>query len=127
MSNTFILKTYTTSEADTDYATETKAYFKLKAQSEKGRKHIPTFYGQFKHKNTYNIIIEVADKGALDEYFKITRPPSSAKDIHNFWFNLFEILYALHIIHYLKEQMGDDWKVSKGFVANIIRPIKHLY
>ena len=68
------------------------------------------FYGSFKTKGTYNVLLEFADRGTLEDYFHRTRPPSSADDILMFYERFFQVNKALTRIHELKPE-----KDVKGF------------
>lgn len=57
------------------------------------------FYGGFIQGDRYNILLEFADKGSLERYFKKVRPPTTGEDIINFWEGLFKLLGALLQIH----------------------------
>jgi serine/threonine protein kinase len=48
---------------------------------------------------TYNIILEFADQGTLEEYFHKTGPPARGEDIMDFWKGMFETIKALQCIH----------------------------
>ena len=95
--NTFILKTYQgQNEAAKYYKNEVDAFRKIRRMSDAS---IISFYGSYIHGSKYNIILEYADKGTLEEYFRETSPPSKGEDIINFWNSLFKIIQALKIIH----------------------------
>jgi serine/threonine protein kinase len=121
-----VLKTYKTSEAREDYETETKAYEMLNIL-QADRRQIITYYGKFTHMNTYNIIIEKADIGSLEDYFQMYEPPYLSEDIKNFWYNLFEVLNALHCIHHLGGSGSENLKGFKGFVTNSICSAGHIH
>lgn len=110
-----MLKTFT---ADTraEYESEVEAYNKLRIAMK--NQHIITFYGHYTHMDTCNIVMELADEGNLEEYFK-NRPPSESKDITKFWTNLLGILNALHAIHNIEVKSSNRasrW--SNGFVTS---------
>jgi len=94
--NKFVLKTYTTADAPDDYESELDAFRKLNTMD---HGEILRFYGNFTHKRTYNIILEYADKGTLEDYFRDILPPSECHDIEKCWKALLAIMYALHTIH----------------------------
>ena len=117
MLNTFVLKTYTTKDAQQDYDTENTAYRTLGEQDD--TQNIVDFYGSFTHADTgsHNIIMERADKESLEKYFRDTDPPRRSKDIKKFWHNLFEILTALNTIQHVEQRVLGARKVLKGYVA----------
>jgi serine/threonine protein kinase len=56
-------------------------------------------YGSYTERNTYNILLEFADRGSLENYFQKESPPSDREDIVKFWKALFELIDALRTIH----------------------------
>jgi serine/threonine protein kinase len=80
------------------------------------KRHIVMFYGNYTHLNTANIIMERANEGSLEDYFQKHPPPSESEDIRKFWFNLYQILKALHHIHYVEQKLNGHLRISKGFV-----------
>ncbi|KAL9082442.1 MAG: hypothetical protein Q9165_008894 [Trypethelium subeluteriae] len=61
------------------------------------------FYGSFRHGSRLNILLEYADGGTLEEYFKQHSPPSRGVEIIDFWESLSGILKGLHAIHFVME------------------------
>jgi serine/threonine protein kinase len=57
------------------------------------------FYGNYTQGHTCNLILEYADQGSLEEYFRKTVPPYEEEDINKFWEGLLGILAALDGIH----------------------------
>jgi len=57
------------------------------------------FHGSYIHGDSYNILLEYADKGSLEEYFQKQTPPSRGRDIIKFWDGLFQLIKALIAIH----------------------------
>jgi serine/threonine protein kinase len=57
------------------------------------------FHGSYIHGDSYNILLEFADKGSLEEYFQKQTPPSRGRDIIKFWDSLFQLIKALKTIH----------------------------
>ena len=62
-------------------------------------RNIIGYHGCFIHNGTYNVILEFADKGTLEEYFAREAPPTSGEDIIAFWRGIFGIIGALVSIH----------------------------
>ena len=112
-SNTFVLKTYTTEEAQKDYTAESKAY-RLLGKNQ----HIVNFYGNFTHTGSHNIIIERADIGSLETYFRETNRPIGSKNIQKFWHNLFGVLKALHHVHHVDQGGNRAREALKGYVTH---------
>lgn len=97
--NTFVIKEYSTFNAQRDYDHETSAFKKIGAH-----KDIIGYYGSFTRGDTFNVILEYADKGTLQEYFDRQLPPSTGDNIIRFWQALFQLIGALWKIH----TVGDD-------------------
>jgi serine/threonine protein kinase len=57
------------------------------------------FYGSFIHGDKFNTLLEFADKGSLEDYFKRETPPSRGVDIIKFWEALFLLIKGLKAIH----------------------------
>ena len=57
------------------------------------------FYGSYLQGQTYNVILEYADKGTLEQFFQNTVPPVNGEDIISLWNGLFMIIKALKCIH----------------------------
>jgi hypothetical protein len=53
------------------------------------------FYGSFRQGDFRCTIIEFADKGTLEDFFKHTPPPVQSHDIMSFWGNLFQLAKCL--------------------------------
>lgn len=60
---------------------------------------IISFYGSYKHGETFHIILEHADKGTLEDYLQTIPRPSNSHDIYVFWNNFLKLLNALNILH----------------------------
>ena len=57
------------------------------------------FHGSFIWHGTYNVLLEYADRGTLEQYFSVAQSPSSGEGIINVWRELCKILPALAAIH----------------------------
>lgn len=64
---------------------------------------IRRFCGSYIHGDEFNIILEHADKGSLEDYFRNESPPSSGPDILGFWEGLFQLIKGLKAIHSVRE------------------------
>ena len=60
--NVFVLKTYRTGDADPFFWNECKPFRRLK-----GFLELLDFYGSVRHAEIYNVILEYADLGTLEE------------------------------------------------------------
>lgn len=105
--NTYVLKTYNTKDADRYYTTEVDAFMKLSTKKEAGESLIKLL-GSYKQGDTYNILLEYADRGTLEDFFQTTDPPTRGKDINNFWSGLFSVIKALQRIHATERPDGFD-------------------
>ena len=95
MTNTYVLKTYFGRDAETYYRSEVTAFKRLRMRTN----NMIGFYGGFKHGDRYNIILEFADIGNLEDYFKQTPPPTTGEEIIMFWEHLFKLIEALLFVH----------------------------
>jgi serine/threonine protein kinase len=93
--HTFVLKTYYGNDAKRYFDTEVNAFKRLRSAST----YMIRFYGAFTQGDRYNILLEFADKGSLEQYFKTVKTPKSGEDIISFWESLFMLLEALLRIH----------------------------
>ena len=57
------------------------------------------FYGSFRQGDRYHLILELADKGTLEQYIKHTPPPTTGEEIISFWERMFMLIEALLRIH----------------------------
>ncbi|KAF4634094.1 hypothetical protein G7Y89_g4015 [Cudoniella acicularis] len=88
--DTFVLKVYL---SEVDYEREVKAFRCLTPDQ-----GILGFCGNYIQGHTFNILLEYADQGNLDQYFSQVTPPRTGQDIIKFWRRLFTIIRALGII-----------------------------
>ena len=79
------------------------------------------YYGSFINidDDVYNIILEFADKGNLEDYMKAVQPPSSIKDMVDFWDGLFSITHGLAFIHGMPGNSEESMPVLLGYVTTI--------
>ncbi|KAL9131378.1 MAG: hypothetical protein Q9175_006779 [Cornicularia normoerica] len=96
--HTFVLKTYNAPDAERYYSTEVSGFSNLKYSGGLNT-NIIGFHGSFIRDGAYNVLLEYADRGNLEEFFDTIQPPSSAEDIEKFWRELFKMLRALVAIH----------------------------
>lgn len=103
--NTYVLKTYNTKDADIYYANEVDAFMKLSTKNAVDENLIKLM-GSYKQGDTYNILLEYADRGTLEDFFQNTTPPSLGHDIIVFWSRLFNVIKALQRIHVTERPDG---------------------
>ncbi|KAG8532869.1 uncharacterized protein KY384_002747 [Bacidia gigantensis] len=104
-SNIFVIKTYRTKAAKSYYKNECQAFKRLRIGNRPPR-NIVHFYGHWEHLGTYNVILEYADKGTLEDLITTT-PPSTAEDILVFWDSLLDVAYGLDAIHNTQSATAD--------------------
>jgi len=107
------LKTYETKEAETYYTNEVNAFRELR--NEPYSPNLIGFYGSFIQNGTYNVLLEYADQGDLENYLKTRTPPSRGGDIIRFWRGLFGILNALDLIHNVPRSALDGPHFLQGY------------
>jgi hypothetical protein len=110
--NTFVLKTYFTSDAEKYYNTEVGAFRVIGPNSS-----IIGFRGSFTRGDTYNVLLEYADKGTLEDFFRTQDPPTDGEEIIQFWEALFQIIDALRRIHEVKSDGISGPPVLSGYAA----------
>ncbi|KAL9036137.1 MAG: hypothetical protein Q9180_004472 [Flavoplaca navasiana] len=96
--NTFALKTYRTPDAKKYFENERNAFEQLR-YGERPPENIIEYYGSFVRWGTYNIILEYADRGTLDDYLRTTAEPKTAVEIECFWGNFLASMGGLVQIH----------------------------
>ncbi len=57
------------------------------------------FYGSYVLDGTFNLLLEYANKGTLEQYFQTNDPPYDAEDIIDFWRGVFNVVGALVRLH----------------------------
>ncbi|OCL10566.1 kinase-like protein [Glonium stellatum] len=116
--NVYVLKTYNTHDADTRYRKELAAFIHLRNMQQSTRSVIQ-FYGSFKHRGTYNLILEYADKGTLEQYFETTERPSSGPEIRKFWESILQLAKGLSRIHEVEATDPNDSEVVHGWHQDV--------
>jgi serine/threonine protein kinase len=107
--NTFVLKEYFTSNAKQIYKAEVNAFRRLGPASS-----IIAFRGSFIRGDSFNVLLEYADKGSLEDYFRTVQPPADGEQIIQFWEALSEIVGALMKIHGVKPDDTGQGRVFQG-------------
>lgn len=107
--NTFVLKTYTGNNAEQFYNREVRAYCAFqKPKVSASNPGMIRFYGSFKQQGRFNVLLEFADVGTLEHYFKTISRPKTGEDIINFWAQMFELIGAVKCIHHEGQMDGKD-------------------
>ncbi|KAL8837659.1 MAG: hypothetical protein Q9176_005576 [Flavoplaca citrina] len=120
-SNTFALKTYRTPDAKQYFENERNAFIQLRYGG-KPPENIIAFYGSFIRGGTYNIILEYADRGTLDDYMKNTPEPKTVIEIISFWGNFLASMGGLVQIHGtppIHEPASDEPNILLGWHHDI--------
>lgn len=89
-------------------------------QSPEMPKTIVGFYGSFSQAESYNIILEYADGGTLERYFRETRKPQSPAETLKVWEALFGLLEGLHTIHGL-QPTNPEYAIFPGYVSSSLK------
>lgn len=109
--HTFVLKTYYEQDC---FQKEVKAFTRLRNAKEEPS--LIGFYGSFVHNSTYNIILEYADGGTLEDYFRTVSAPSNGWDILHFWKGILQIIEALCRIHEVVDSESTNSPIYQGFI-----------
>ena len=112
------MKTYQTAYAQTYYETEKEGFTRLQDDGLPSS-NIIGFYCGFVCQETYNIILEYADFGNLDEYMEKVPPPSTTQEKMIFWDNFSAVLNGLAKIHGEGEDNPDILQILLGYVMRI--------
>ncbi|KAL2073991.1 hypothetical protein VTL71DRAFT_7769 [Oculimacula yallundae] len=112
--NKFVIKEYSTADAQKLYDNETSAFIQLGQHS-----NIISYYGSFRRGNTFNLILEYADRGTLREYFEKQLPPTLGEDIIRFWKSLFKLIGALWEVHTKGGEAADGRQILKGWHQDV--------
>ncbi|RDW85934.1 hypothetical protein BP5796_04259 [Coleophoma crateriformis] len=116
--NIFVLKTYHKDEAETYYYNEVNAFRRLRNGGTSDT-HIVTFYGSYMHNGTYNIILEYANQGNLENYFRKVYPPTCGGDIERFWIAICNIFKALACIHEVESNVSTGPQIFQGWHQDV--------
>lgn len=94
----YVVKSYHRLDAENYFNSEVDAFRKL---NETGRPvpNLVGFYGAFRQNGSFNIILQYANVGTLEDYFQKAKPPKRGKDILKLWRNLFRLTDPLIDIH----------------------------
>lgn len=94
----YVVKSYHTPDAETYFRAEVEAFRKLN-EAARPVPNVVGFYGAFMQNGSFNIILQYASIGTLEDYFTKARPPRLGNDIVKLWGNLFKLNDALIDIH----------------------------
>ena len=72
------------------------------------------YYGSFIDDDTYNIILEYADRGSLEDFMKRTDQPCTVEDMIVFWDRLSNTTHGLAHIHGIPANLSSGVPVLLG-------------
>ena len=82
----------------------------------RGVSNMIDFFGSFVHGGYYNLLLEPADWGSLEEYFRDVPAPSKVEDITSFWTELFRLIDSLVGMHDVQIDDVESPQTSQGYV-----------
>lgn len=115
------MKTYRTHEAQSYFENERSAFRALRSGG-LPPENIISYHGCFRRGGTYNIILEYADKGTLEEYMSTLHPPTNVRDILTFWERCLALLNGLVQIHGTPKPNPYEPSTLLGYVISYIKP-----
>ncbi|KAI9866765.1 MAG: hypothetical protein M1813_000707 [Trichoglossum hirsutum] len=116
--DTFVLKTYKTKNAEQYYKNEVDGFKKLQSHGGLGQNMI-TFYGSYIQGDSFNIILDYADEGTLEQYLRITGQ-LPAEDVIPFWRELFNVIKALVGIHEVTpDGLSAEMQIFQGWHQDV--------
>ena len=118
--NIFVVKTYRTPDAKTYFDTERYAFQNLRI-ARRPPPGIIDFYGSFERGHTFNLILEYADSGTLDEHMQQVQAPSSLGDINMFWDRFSDVMRGLMTIHGALDGKSKEAQILLGYVRQSTR------
>lgn len=78
--------------------------------------YIIAYYGGFIHGNSYNIILEYADQGTLENFMRKTMSPSTIEDCLLFWDRLSNVTHGIMTIHGHIGNTSSASQILNGYV-----------
>lgn len=114
-SNTYVLKPYLSDEASKCCGNKVAAF--RRARDVKSP-NLMGFYGSFTQEQTFNIILEYANGGILEDYFRSTPPPSTARDRISFWRRSLMSTFSLKAIHEMDSENPVEGRIFHGYATN---------
>lgn len=75
-----------------------KAFGQVTEAGNKHSKGLIGFYGGFTYRESFNLVLEFAKGGTLDDFFQRDERPAT-RDISNLWEAFFETIHGLMTIH----------------------------
>ncbi|KAF4628548.1 hypothetical protein G7Y89_g9603 [Cudoniella acicularis] len=112
--DTFVLKTYFTSDAKVYYDNEVTAFRRLGSNP-----NIIGFCGSFIRGKTFNVLLEYADKGTLEQFFKREKVPTDGGEVIQFWERMFKVIDALECIHEVVPSLPNGPQIFQGWHQDV--------
>ncbi|KAI9671710.1 MAG: hypothetical protein M1831_003238 [Alyxoria varia] len=112
--NTFALKIYhPLLRNEIQFRKEIEAFtaFRHQPMSNQCQSSMIKFHAAFEQAGTYNVILELADGGTLEDMFG-EEPPRHSPDIKDLWFRLVDLLKSLRMIQSVKEFSGNSGQAT---------------
>ncbi|KAL9612988.1 MAG: hypothetical protein Q9167_002465 [Letrouitia subvulpina] len=116
--HTFVLKTYRGPDAEEQHKRERNAFMSLR-HDKKPSPFIIAYHGSFVDDDTFNIILEYADRGNLEDFMKATPEPSTGEAMIEFWDRLCNITHGLALIHGFPGDTSGNIPVLLGWHQDI--------
>ena len=116
MANTYVIKTYRGPLSKEYYDKEVTAFKRLRSYPGCVGHVVIGFYGSYIQEDEYNIILEYANGGNLEQLLKSKDPPTDSPGIFAFWEALLDLAKALVCIHDTKSDDGGP-PVLRGSVS----------
>lgn len=121
--HTFALKTYRTPEAAEYFENERDAFRRLRSSDEPPA-NIIEYYGIFVRGGTYNLILQFADQGTLEDYIANHPEPQSISDITTFSGRLLDVMRGPGQIHGTKAPAWDGPHILLGYLDSLYSIIR---
>ncbi|KAK5729695.1 hypothetical protein LTR17_011772 [Elasticomyces elasticus] len=103
----YAIKSFRAPNAEAAYQRESTAFGNLTRPGAVNKVGLIEYFGGFEYKNTFNIILEYADGGNLEQYLQTQEQPRSVHDAIDFWTSVFQVLKGLSRIHEHYWDSGD--------------------
>ncbi|KAK3645604.1 hypothetical protein LTR56_009044 [Elasticomyces elasticus] len=103
----YAIKSFRSPHAEAAYQRESYAFGLLTRPGAVNKAGLIEYFGGFEYKGTFNIILEYADGGNLEQYLQGKEQPRSLSDAIDFWSSLFQLLKGLARIHKHYYDSGD--------------------
>ena len=93
------MKSFRRRDAESNYEKESKAFGHITRGGTRSAAGLIGFYGGFEYRNTFNLILEWAERGTLEDFFHHDDIPSTGSEILALWTSVLETVKGLGVIH----------------------------